>query len=275
MSIFSNISGFIQLFKPVPSILAGIVGCYCAVCGERELGEAFRIAIITTITAMYGFGLNNIIDVEKDRLQGKKSLLIDENISPVIVLIVTLSLSIISIFLSFSLELIACCLVFLLVFLLSIYSFVNNRVGVIANFIVALCSSIIIILAFGNNLTINVRLLVTCTFFLIFGREIMKDLYDVKGDKQYGKSSIPVTYGKNRSFTIIIISFILLSLLMARLHLNFEFTFWVMLSYLMFLLLLWPPTIYYIINQDKKAANYFVWSTRILYLMTIPILANT
>ena len=102
-------------------------------------------------------------------------------------------------------------------------------------------------------------------FIVTFIREIIKDIADLDGDKTFYINTLPVQFGIDYTFQIIIFFSIILILV------SIYFTKLYNITYFMFLcLLVLLPLIYYLYQLSKnKTSNYCIYLAKVLKLITI------
>jgi geranylgeranylglycerol-phosphate geranylgeranyltransferase len=87
--------------------------------------------------------------------------------------------------------------------LIVIYSWRLKRLPFIGNIVVAFLTSLTLIYGGAAAGTIVlVTILAICAFFANLSREIVKDIEDIKGDKQLKSKTFPIVYGISKSLLI-------------------------------------------------------------------------
>ncbi len=247
-----------------PSLISALIGSsiYYSVL-DNKWNSVF-IFVMVLFTTMFGFSLNNIIDRHKDLLsRARKVNLVDDSALlqkiKVLTLLFIVGSILISTFMPWSVFLIN----FIVLIILSGYSFINNKYGIFANILTSFCPFLLIWLyPFENGIKIEYLLLSIYVFFYVLCREFVMDHFDYEADKSVDKSSLAITFGKRRSLQISVILLtivaVLLSVLVINLNLKFSLILTIYLSTMVSFLSLIP----YSQNLDEKSfLNYFSWSS--------------
>lgn len=131
-----------------------------------------------------------------------------------------------------------------------IYSAYLKRTALLGNFTVSLSTAAVFI--YGGLAVRRPAMAIipaVFAFFYHFGREIIKDLQDMKGDKEYAAKTFPVKYGVMPSISLIWINFLLLILLTILPY----WKHWYGLNYLLIVILgMYPIIIYVLISISKN-----------------------
>ena len=266
---------FFSTLRLFISSIAGIIAAtvYFSTATTFSWKIAFLTFAVVALTSGYGFVLNDYVDIEKDRINHHDRALPSGRLSRKQVLIPMPLLIISSIFFAFYLPSVALLIDVITILLLSTYSFVNNKYGIWANAITALCSSFTIV--FGMSVGGFSVALIFCAiggFFMIFGREIVLDIRDLAADKAFRKTSVPIRYGTKGAINISMYLFIISSLFFAISSMTrgaISFTFFVGVS---LNILLWTGFIYYRLNPTPSNMERFLVLTRIAFLCLLPAL---
>jgi 4-hydroxybenzoate polyprenyltransferase len=232
-------------------------------------GAFVWLAIFFTIT--YGFAINDYFDYIKDSIYPDKHVIAAGLMSRRqvgIIAVVLCCLSALSTCFLYPIQqwINAC-----LLLILTVYSWVNNRYGILANVLVAVCSALSILIALPAIRFSIIFLAGLSAFFFIFGREIIKDIHDVEADSSVRKSSVPIRYGPKPAFT----AAMLLTLVSFGIALftGFYFRNWIYpLIMAMAHILYLSYAIRYQNKMDEQHYRRFSKYSKICFLMLVPAL---
>lgn len=212
--IEAQLIAYIKLMRPVNVIITGLsVFLGAAICGEIG-GNAHSVilAIISaSIVAAAGNAINDYFDVEIDRINKPQRPLPSGALPPNDALIFYLILIFISILLSVFISIQAIIIVIIVNILLFFYSKRLKRTAFWGNLTVSLVSALAFI--YGGISVGNVQqawIPAAFAFLFHFGREIVKDVEDVKGDKASYANTIAIKLGAKTAITIASAIFIFL-----------------------------------------------------------------
>ena len=202
-----NLQGLLTLIRPINSIMIGfavLVGI--AITNPSLVFSEFSFVgfLIGFFISSYSMVINDIYDIDIDKinrpdrpLPSGRVTLNEAKLFSVFLLLIGVSLSIISIIRYESSILIFFITIFFS-FISWLYSYSLKKRGLIGNFIVAISMTIpfifggIIINGFTNVLLLSFS---TIAFLSGLGREIVKTICDVKGDKSKHVNTISITLG--------------------------------------------------------------------------------
>jgi len=213
-----SLKGLFLVSRPLNSFLSGfaiVIGAIAAI--SHPLTEHQVIGIIfgyftTSLIAVGGYAINDVFDVEIDKINAPHR--------PIPAGLLTLSqtkaYSIILFIIGVTLALLIDIPAFLIAFtggiLLYLYAAYFKRSGFVGNIMIGLLTAIPFI--FGGFLTKSYETMIypaSFAFLLIIGREIIKDIEDVHGDKIEDVQSIALRYGVKSARNIgLLILFVLI-----------------------------------------------------------------
>ena len=203
--------------------------------------------IIGFIVCAYGNVVNDIQDIEIDKVNNPKRPLPSGQVDIKNVKVFAILFFIISILFSVIFGVLPFLLVFGALILLFFYATHFKRT-IWSNFIVALITGLSFILGglvAKNSLCILPFLF---SFFIHLSREIIKDVIDIKGDKSMGIISLPIVSGVEQSFNISALSLAILCII-----LPLPFVLKVLnLVYILILLIFAYPMLIYIMFKLLK-----------------------
>ncbi len=243
---------------------------------QFEIFHSIFLFFTVFLTSAFGFVLNDFIDLEKDKKHHVNRILPRGLIRPNTAYYFALLLGITSILNSISVSFPVFLLNMLTLFFLSIYSFINNRYGVVANIITGLnCSFIFIIGMLAGNFTLLISFVSFLAFLLIIGREIILDIRDIESDKLIEKSSFPIIYGINKSRIIAGFFFGFCTIFSVAIGVAIG-NFWFNLLVVGLLnLILWTTFLYYYFTPSDKNLHSFITATRIAFILLLPAILLT
>jgi geranylgeranylglycerol-phosphate geranylgeranyltransferase len=167
--------------------------------------------------------INDFFDIEIDRINKPNRPLPRGVISPKSALIFSLLLFLMGLFLSIGVRPPSCIFALVACGLLVAYSYALKRTLIWGNLTVSVIAALAFI--YGGIATEDFRLsLIPAAFALLFhlGREILKDIEDMKGDASAGAATLPVKLGVKFSVnicTLVFVSLIILTTLPYFFHL--------------------------------------------------------
>ncbi|MFX0185036.1 MAG: geranylgeranylglycerol-phosphate geranylgeranyltransferase, partial [Candidatus Hodarchaeota archaeon] len=150
----------------------------------------------TSIIAVGGYAINDVFDIEIDKINAPHRPIPSGLLTLNQAKAYSITLFIIGVTLALLIDIPACLIAFTGGFLLYLYAAYFKRSGFVGNIMIGLLTAIPFI--FGGFLTNSYETMIypaTFAFFLIVGREIIKDIEDVHGDKIEDVQSIALRYG--------------------------------------------------------------------------------
>jgi 4-hydroxybenzoate polyprenyltransferase len=151
--------------------------------------------------------------------------------------------------------------------LMIFYTPIFKKIPLIGNMIVSFILGMVFIVT-TTYLKGNIYLILppaTLAFLLMVIREMVKDIADLDGDKKFNIKTLPVTFGINYTFKIIIF----FSTILITISLYFT-TLYNLIYFIFLLLLIVFPLLYYLYQLSKnKTATYCIYLSKVLKLITI------
>jgi geranylgeranylglycerol-phosphate geranylgeranyltransferase len=222
------------------------------------IGQGFTLPPSLILAGMIGFTIcgfgnlvNDLYDIEIDKVNNPLRPLPSGKADRKWVIILAISLFLISMIFALSINL----TVFLLVFVVSILLFVYAayfKKTIIANAIVSLISGLSFVL--GGIVSKNP----ICIFPFIFSlfihmpREIIKDIIDIKGDRENNVSSMPILFGIERAS---VITSLFIGILCILLPLPYVFEVLSIKYMIIALIFAYPLLIYCLLKLLKKPVD--------------------
>ena len=263
------------IMRPFVSAVAGAVAAatYYYVEDIPSSNIIISIFLVVLLTSSAGFIINDCFDMEKDgyRSDKDKRVLPSGQLKRTVAVVFAVFLVLFSLILSVFINSHVFCLNLFTIFLLSIYSWINNKYGVLANIVTAINTSFVLIIGMlAGEINTNVIILAACVFFFIAGREIILDIRDIDSDRVIGKTSLPLRYGENISDIVSGILFLLVSAIALVLCLYFNNIIYFISVGLFFNLILWSSYIAYLRQRDFHSIDRFILMTRLSFIFIIP-----
>jgi geranylgeranylglycerol-phosphate geranylgeranyltransferase len=199
---------YLLLIRPLNSIMMGLA----VIIGEvtilgtfpkiEEIIFGFFIGFFLTAFSMV---LNDIMDIEIDRINVPNRPLPSGRISINSAKLYSIILAIIGILLTFYFSIYAIIIAFSSLIVSILYNTKAKKTGLLGNIMVAYCVAIPFL--FGAIITSNSINMKILTFFMLaflstIGREIIKGIADIKGDKIKNIKTLALSYGTKKAAII-------------------------------------------------------------------------
>ena len=206
----------------------------------------FLLVFSTVLLASAGYIINDLHDLEKDKINKPEKIIIGKYIQPKSaenMNIVLNSIAIaIGIYLSYSIGIRSVSLAFILVAgLLYFYSTTYKGILILGNVIVAFFAALVPMMVllfelpllktkykFFESTTFNFNFLIwwfgyyaLFAFLISLVREIIKDIEDFEGDSAYGQKTLPVAFGIKISKSIVLTLLLIILILISYLLINY------------------------------------------------------
>jgi geranylgeranylglycerol-phosphate geranylgeranyltransferase len=173
----------------------------------------FYLFLCPFLVSAGAFALNDYFDVETDKLNNKKTPIVNGEITKNNALLISILLLGFGIIISLPLGLNALFIAVVFAVLSVLYNYKLKDVALIGNIIISMSMAIVFIfteIAISNTITQTSIFMGLTSMFSGLGREIYKTVQDVDGDVKARKSkTLPVLIGKNNSIHLGTISIIL------------------------------------------------------------------
>ena len=265
-----NLIALLSLIRPINSFMIGLAVVVGIAIGSPDMLFS-RLTIYGFITGFsissYSMIINDIYDIEIDKVNQPERPLAKQIIS----INSALSLSLILLLIGLTSSLLISYYNIIITAIFSILSWFYNiwgkKQGIIGNSIVA--SSMSIPFIFGGVITGNISLLVWSISLIAFlsgmGREIIKTIADIKGDKIKGIKSVSIQFG-SRNAMLIACGFIIISILISfiPIYLNLIQIYYIPLLIFTDLILLYSI---FVLSKDYSKSESLKVKKYILYAM--------
>jgi geranylgeranylglycerol-phosphate geranylgeranyltransferase len=209
-----RISAYINIIRPVNFLITFftvIVAVALSIYGEYSSFKVFLAAITASLTMSAGNIINDIYDLNGDKINHPYRPLPAGIISPKAALVYYFILLAVSLFLSLFISKLNYELNLLAIILLYLYSYKLKRIAFTGNLVVSILTGLVFI--YGGLAVNNVNnSIIPALFALLINliREIIKDMEDAEGDMHEGIISFHSKFGFKTAKNIIIILTLLL-----------------------------------------------------------------
>ena len=265
-----NLFALLSLIRPINSFMIGLAVVVGIAIGSPDMLFS-RLTIYGFITGFsissYSMIINDIYDIEIDKVNQPERPLAKQIISINSALSLSLILLLIGLTSSLLISYYNIIITVIFSFLSWFYNIWGKKQGIIGNSIVA--SSMSIPFIFGGIITGNISLLVWSISLIAFlsgmGREIIKTIADVEGDKIKGIKSVSIQFG-SRNAMLIACGFIIISILISFIpvYLNLIQIYYIPLLILTDLILLYSI---FVLSKDYSKSESLKVKKYILYAM--------
>ena len=276
-----NLIALLSLIRPINSFMIGLAVVVGIAIGSPDVLFS-RLTIYGFITGFsissYSMIINDIYDIEIDKINQPERPLAKQIISINSALLLSLILLLIGLTSSLIISYDNLIITAIFSVLSWFYNIWGKKQGIIGNSIVA--SSMSIPFIFGGVITGNISLLVWSISLIAFlsgmGREIIKTIADIEGDKIKGIKSVSIKFGSRNSL-LIACGFILISIIMSFIPINLNLIqiYYIPLLIMTDLILLYSI---FIISKNYSKSESLKVKKLILYAMLfglITFLANS
>jgi geranylgeranylglycerol-phosphate geranylgeranyltransferase len=210
----TKLIAIIEITRPVNLILTFVSIIIAAViCSARTIApdKILFASISGALAAAAGNIINDLFDIEIDRINRPGRPLASNNLSPHNAVILFIICSILSLAFSCFINRLAFIVDASALILLFLYSFRLKRIIILGNFIVAFLTGLAFI--YGGIAVNSIKYAyIPAVFALLINliREIVKDMEDIEGDKSQGIISFPYLYGFSSSKKVVMLFSLLL-----------------------------------------------------------------
>ena len=178
--------------------------------------QLFLLILSSSIAIASGYIINNFYDYEKDLINKPIKSKIDKVIRKRTKLSLYVALNFLCIYTSSLVSWRAVLFFSIYIFVIWLYSHKLKRILFIGNIVSSLLSVIpfFIILIYYKNFELIIFLYAIFLFLIVYMREIIKDLENIKGDFTLDYRTIPVVYGeKSSKYLLSIVSLLTLAII--------------------------------------------------------------
>ena len=216
MNLTTQILSYIKITRPINVLITFFVVVVAILISQKAQTDLYTIllaSIAASLVAAAGNIVNDIYDIESDKISHPKRPLVLSEISKKEAWYLYIILNFISIYIAASLKPILLVIVITSAILLFIYSAYLKKLTLVGNITIAFLTWLAFI--YGGYVTGNPAAAIVpagFAFLINLIREIVKDIQDVEGDKKAGVTTLPIKYGFQKSKILIVMSTIILIL---------------------------------------------------------------
>ena len=202
-----RISSIIKLIRPL-NILLGLLTSFVVsyIIDSTHLYRFFDLSIVLVCYMIAGNILNDLMDIEIDKINKPHRFFVQYQINKMIIAIVVIILLLIGSWFALKLEPLAqyVALLFALPLLIS-NEVIFKKMPLIGNIIISLLVASVFIYT-EAGLTGEVKItwkIFILAFMLNLIREIIKDIHDMKGDSTYNFKTLPILVGISKTILLL------------------------------------------------------------------------
>ncbi len=211
MNLSKKINAFIKITRPVNVVITFLVVVVAILISQENNIEFYKIifpSIVVALVAAAGNIINDINDVETDKISHPERVLVLESLSKKEAIYFYNFLNILAIIIASRLSDILLLIVFGSIIILYFYSYSLKKFPLLGNVTVASLTGLTFI--YGGFVTGNpIAAIAPAVFAFLINlvREIVKDIQDIEGDSIIGYKTFPIKYGIQKSkFLILVIT---------------------------------------------------------------------
>ena len=214
MTLSERVRGSVELTRPTNAIAAGVLTLTgTVVAGDPASWAAFAAVVATVLATGAGMAINDYFDRDIDAINRPDRAIPRGAISPRWALVQSMVLFGLAIGLALTLPLLAIAIAVINLIALITYTTVFKGLPGVGNALVAVLGGSTFL--FGGAAVGNPH--VTGVLFLLaalstFGREIIKDVEDIQGDRAEGLHTLPIAIGRSRALVIAGVSLLIASI---------------------------------------------------------------
>lgn len=245
----NTISGAILVSRPTNVFITGL-SIFIATLITGTIQPIIKVIFACMSGSLIMAGSNTIndyFDLEVDKINRPGRPLVQELISPNF----TFRLAFIEFILGILISIFICRLAFVIAVFISLliilYSIYLKRLPIVGNVVVSFSTGMAFV--YGGVSVNRVRLTIVpaiLAFFYHFGREVIKDVQDMKGDAQINAKTFPLVFGKTKSLILITLIIVILMIMLPVPYLYQ----WYNINYLITAIIgIYPVLIYTIVSM--------------------------
>ncbi len=214
MTLFSKIIACIKITRPLNVLITFVVVVIAILISANHQIELINIILVplsAALTAAAGNVINDIYDVETDKVSHPERVLVKGLLSKKEASVLYNLLNILAVIFALRISSILLLVALFTALLLFFYSRYLKKIALIGNIVVAFLTGLAFI--YGGLAVDNVsEAIVPAVFAFLINliREIIKDVQDVEGDSNLGFKTFPILYGIEKSKRLILIITVLL-----------------------------------------------------------------
>ena len=201
-------TAILKLIRPINAIITFVtvlVAAFICCSGKIPWFSVLFASFTAVFTLAAGNIINDIFDIEIDKINRPNRPLPSGKLSYKETIALYFIFLLLSLILSWYINLPAFIIVFATTLLLFLYSKYLKRIPLVGNLVVAFLTGLVFIyggIAVANPVAAIIPALFAFLINLI--REVVKDMQDVEGDKKSGVNTFPIRYGFQKSRILIL-----------------------------------------------------------------------
>ncbi|VVB99438.1 Digeranylgeranylglyceryl phosphate synthase [uncultured archaeon] len=211
MSLLTKISATLQLVRFEHAVMYGISVLIAEIIAAHGMVPFTPVIIFSLLIPIFSemgaFAMNDLLDIQSDRLNKKLDRpLVSGELSPRFALFLTVVSFLLALFFAYLVSPVIFILALVINILAILYNVVLKDVALLGNIYIAFTMAIPFI--FGNYVISDVLspaniLIATLGFIVGLGREIVKTVEDMHGDKKARRAkTLPIIIGAEKSLTL-------------------------------------------------------------------------
>lgn len=203
-----KILAFIEIIRPVNVIITCLVILLSIGVFSQDIifnNNVLFAVLAAGFVASSGNIINDYFDQGIDSINRPERPLPSKRITGFEAVFLYIALNVFAVILVMKISFSTLLIVLLTIILLFVYSAKLKSLPFAGNFVVAVCTGLAFVFAgeFSKNIQASI-IPAAYAFQINLIREILKDVEDVEGDKQFGMSTIPIKYGVNFAKNILL-----------------------------------------------------------------------
>jgi geranylgeranylglycerol-phosphate geranylgeranyltransferase len=211
--LFKKLRGFFWLSRPI-NVFIAFMSVFVAVliCGTLEsMGKVWLACLTAAFVTAAANAVNDYYDQDIDRINRPKRPIPSGDVTPLQALIFSGLFFVLGVLCGFLINRATFYTAIVFSLLLILYSAKFKRMVLVGNFVVSLATAFAFV--FGGLAVGSVRRTIfpaVFAFLIHFGREIIKDMEDLEGDRLNGAVTLPIRHGLKPAQVLVTGLFILL-----------------------------------------------------------------
>ena len=210
MNLTKKIFSYIKITRPLNVLITFIVVVVAILISSQnqiEFSKIILTSIAAALTAAAGNVVNDIYDIETDKVSHPQRILVQGLISKKEAVFLYILLNILTIILVTYISDFLITIVLLSIVLLFVYSYYLKKLPLVGNILIAFLTGLAFI--YGGFVANNpYRAMVPAVFAFLINliREVVKDIQDIEGDAKLKFKTFPIEFGieKSKRLTIVI-----------------------------------------------------------------------
>ncbi len=235
------IKGLIGLIRPLNCFMAALAvpAAFLFLVGVNRIQAFSKEMVLGAVVVFFmcagGNALNDLIDSRIDRINKPSRPIPSRMVTKNQTLLFSLSLFLISITTAYSISRTVLISVIAGSMLLAFYDLFSKYLGILGNVIVAvILGAPFVVMGMVSGEVHKSILLAIAASSIIFGRELIKSIEDVKGDSVIGTHSFPAKYGRKKTASMASLSLVIGSIALVYLRTYYSMVYIVILLFALY-----------------------------------------